>query len=152
MSNNSATPPPTDRIPLFPPQKKRRDWLLRKQSLLRLTPFPSLAAGLLAQSSKGFERSQQSRGDRSGAVAIVGCWLWLIMAENLFSKTIIRLRHRFAVANNSRTQTSHPRRHRLTESLSFRHKKKEGLATTQAELAPLNAVPFARRGAPCTEQ
>ena len=72
----------------------------------------------------GFERSQQSRGDRSGAVAIVDCWLWLMMAENLFSKTIIRQRQRFATANNSHTQTSCPRRHRLNESLSFCHKKR----------------------------
>ena len=31
---------------------------------------------------KGIERSPQLRGDRSVAVAIGDCWLWLIMAEN----------------------------------------------------------------------
>ena len=35
------------------------------------------------------ERSQQLRGNRSGAVAIEDCWLWRMMAENSFSKTII---------------------------------------------------------------
>ena len=71
----------------------------------------------------GLERSQQLRGDRSGAVAIVDCWLWQMMAENLFSKTIIWRRQRFAIANNSHTQTSRPRRHRLTNpSLSEKTK------------------------------
>ena len=36
------------------------------------------------------------------------------MAENSFSKTIIRLRQVFAIANNSHTQISRPSRHRLT--------------------------------------
>ena len=69
-------------------------------------------------SAIGFERSQQLRGDRSGAVAIEDCWLWQMMAENLFSKTIICQRQRFATANNSHTQISHPKRHRLNEALS----------------------------------
>ena len=51
--------------------------------------------------TQGLERSPQSRGDRSGAVAIVDCWLWLMIAEKSFSKTIIRQRQWFATANNS---------------------------------------------------
>ena len=70
-----------------------------------------------------FERSPQFRGDHSGAVAIEDCWLWLIMAENSFSKTIIRLRQRFATANNSHTQISRPRRHRLTNPSSLCKKR-----------------------------
>ena len=50
--------------------KKRRDWLLRKQSLLRLTPFPLLAAGLHAQNSEGFERRSCHR--RGSVVVISG--------------------------------------------------------------------------------
>ena len=83
---------------------------VRRSSLI---PSMSLISSRYSSCSR-FERSQQSRGDRSGAVAIEDCWLWLIMAENLFSKTIIRLRQRFAIANNSHTQISRPRRHRLT--------------------------------------
>ena len=41
-----------------------------------------------------------------------------MLSENSFSKTIICQRQKFAVANNSYTQTSRPRRHRLNESLS----------------------------------
>ena len=79
---------------------------------------------------QGFERSQQLRGDRSEAVAIGDCWLWLIVAENLFSKTIIRRRQIFAIANNSHTQISRPRRHRLTNPLSTTKKNK----TTKSSL------------------
>ena len=106
----------------------------------------------------GFERSPQSRGDRSEAVAIVDCWLWLIMAENLFSKTIIRLRHRFAIANSSRTQTSRPRRHRLTNPSTNTKKTawKSGLNFVGvrigyfADRGLLRLTPFrsARRGGP----
>ena len=100
-----------------------------------------------------FERSQQLRGDRSEVVAIVDCWLWLIMAENLFSKTIIRLRHRFAIANNSRTQTSRPRRHRLTNPSTNTKEKTTRIEWScfcgskdwllrRPRSAPLNAFPF----------
>lgn len=44
------------------------------------------------QNYKRFERSPQLRGDRREVVAITDCWLCLMMAENLFSKTIIRRR------------------------------------------------------------
>ena len=63
----------------------------------------------------GLERSQQLRGDRSRAVAIVDCWLWRMMTENLFSRTFIWQRQWFATANNSHTQISRPKRYRLTE-------------------------------------
>ena len=92
----------------------RNDWkCVRRSSLIPSTPLMPLISSRCSSRSR-FERSQQSRGDRSGAVAIEDCWLWLIMAENLFSKTIIRLRHWFALANNSHTQISRPRHHRLT--------------------------------------
>ena len=61
----------------------------------------------------GLERSQQLRGDRSVSVAIEDCWRWRMMAENLFSKTIIWQWQRFATTNNNHTQISHPKRHRL---------------------------------------
>ena len=78
------------------------------------------------------------------AVAIEDWWLWLIMAEDSFSKTIIGQRQRFAVANNSNTQISRPRCHRLTEFVN-EHKKRplksslnfvgvDGLATTQTKV------------------
>ena len=35
------------------------------------------------------ERAQQPRGGRREVDAIVDCWLCKMMAENLFSKTII---------------------------------------------------------------
>ena len=76
LADNSATPPPTD------DGEKRRQ---RSQPNSALPPI-------------GFERSQQSRGDRSGAVAIEDCWLWLIMAENSFPKTIISQRQEIATA------------------------------------------------------
>ena len=52
-----------------------------------------------------------------------GVGLWLIMAEKIFSKTIIRQRHRFATANNSYTKISRPKRHRLNEFCTLRKKK-----------------------------
>ena len=74
-------------------------------------------------SLSGFDRSPQLRGDRSGTVAIEDCCIWLIMAENLFSKTIIWQRQRFATANNCCTQISRPKRHRLTGFVNG-HKKR----------------------------
>ena len=47
------------------------------------------------------------------AVAIVDCWIWQMATENLFSKSLISQRQLFAIANNSRKQTSLPHRHRL---------------------------------------
>ena len=121
LADNSATPPPTD------DGEKRRQ---RSQPNSALPPI-------------GFERSQQSRGDRSGAVAIVDCWLWLIMAENSFSKTIIRLRHWFALANNSHTQISRPRRHRLTNSpFDAKIKKNEAIG----KITSFKKKVFAERG------
>ena len=51
---------------------------------------------------------------------------WIIKrseSESLLSKTNIRQRQEFAVANNNRAKTSHPKRHRLTNpSLSEKTK------------------------------
>ena len=49
----------------------------------------NLANKLFHTKDTGLERSQQLRGDRSVSVAIEDCWRWQMMAENLFSMTII---------------------------------------------------------------
>ena len=64
----------------------------------------------------GLDRRQKPRGDRRGAVAIEDCWVWQMMAENLFSKTIIYQRQLSVTADNSHSKTSRPRRYKLNES------------------------------------
>ena len=68
------------------------------------------------------------------AVAIVDCWIWQIATENLFSKSLIRQRQLFATANNSRTQISLPRRHRLKGRNSQIDKKIRGRFPTTSYL------------------
>ena len=68
------------------------------------------------------------------AVAIVDCWIWQIATENLFSKSLILQRQLFATANNSRTQISLPRRHRLKGRNSQIDKKIRGRFPTTSYL------------------
>ena len=70
----------------------------------------------------GLERSQQLRADRSGLLQseIVGFGGWWL--ENLFSKTIIRQRQWFAIANNSHHADKSPETP-PTDRASERNKK-----------------------------
>ena len=135
-ANNSHTQtshPKRHRLTGFVNEHKKDD-LKKSITIMHLTFFFSI----------GFDRSQQLRGDRSGDVTIEDCWVWLIMSENLFSKTIIRQRQRFATANNSHTQTSRPKRHRLTGFVN-EHKKRrlEKVVLILWELTDSNRRPSA---------
>ena len=87
----------------------------------------------------------------SETIPVSESWLWLIMTENIFSKTIIRLRQRSAIVNNSRTQISRPKRHRLNESSTL-CKKKDDNRSCRLSLQLIIKVPLTGTDAAEREQ
>ena len=118
-------------------RRARKQTKNRRESLDCRLPQDSLRINkkgipiTLLTTSAGLSRPRE-------AVAIVDCWVWQKMTENLFSKSIIWQRQLFATANNSRKQISLPHRHRLKgEKLANRQKNKRAFPN---DLLPRNSL------------
>ena len=79
------------------------------------------------------ERAQQPRGDRREVDTIADCWRCRMMAENLFSKTIIWQRQRFAEQTSTdRRQVTRDATDWLTEPPKQKKRYKDHIPVTDA--------------------